>query len=128
MHSKASGNIYESYTMSGQMGGDPGSNYLEHCGGYSWAVTEGLFGVDFNSDNAAAATITDPSHRIDPSWPAATYTFSLRGTTAKLTISGSSGLKSLSLSGHGPAQRVRVIWDGSTKIETIGTGFPAVAR
>lgn len=64
-----SGNVYESYTMSGAMGGDPGSNYLEHCGGYSWAVAEGLFGVDFNSDSDAAATINDPSKKIDPSWP-----------------------------------------------------------
>ena len=41
----ASGNVYESYDMGGNLGGDPGSNYLEHCAGYSWAVTEGLFGV-----------------------------------------------------------------------------------
>lgn len=25
-----SGNIYESYDMAGELGGDPGSNYLEH--------------------------------------------------------------------------------------------------
>jgi len=44
------GNIYESYNMSGQRGGDTGGNYLEHCGGFAWVVTEGAFGIDFESD------------------------------------------------------------------------------
>ena len=41
------GNIYESYNMSGGRGGDTGGNYLEHCSGYAWTVSEGAFGIDF---------------------------------------------------------------------------------
>eukprot|EP01043_Picozoa_sp_COSAG02_P079499 COSAG02_NODE_18425_length_939_cov_1.259524_2_plen_147_part_00 len=62
----ASGNVYESYNMSGQRAGDTGGNYLEHCGGYAWTVVEGAFGIDFASDHEAAATI---SPRFSPQWP-----------------------------------------------------------
>ena len=65
------GNIYESYNMSGGRGGDTGGNYLEHCSGYAWTVSEGAFGIDFGSDKEAAATITP---RFDPAWPSVRHT------------------------------------------------------
>ena len=37
--------------MGGSLGGDPGANYLEHCGGFSWALYEGLFGLDLGFGN-----------------------------------------------------------------------------
>jgi hypothetical protein len=98
----ASGNIYESYDMSGKLGGDPGSNYLEHCGGFSWALTEGLYGIDFYSAGAYSATISDPLSRMDPAWGAATAKFVLRGTDVTLTVNPSSG--SLTIRGVGPKQ------------------------
>lgn len=58
--------LFSFYT--GNLGGDPGSNYLEHCGGYAWALTEGLFGIDLFSDAEAAATIRSPLTRMDSSW------------------------------------------------------------
>ena len=103
----ASGNVYESYDMGGNLGGDPGSNYLEHCAGYSWAVTEGLFGIDFFSDGEAAATIRDPLARMDPGWGAATAKFVLRGTDVTLTVRPRAG--AVELAGVGPKQTVRVV-------------------
>ena len=75
------GNIYESYNMSGGRGGDTGGNYLEHCGGFAWAVVEGSFGIDFSSDAQAAATVAP---RFDPSWPSASGEFRLRGVDVVL--------------------------------------------
>merc|ERR1711865_685269 len=115
-----SGNIYESYDMAGAMGGDPGANYMEHCGGYAWALTEGLFGIDLYSDGQAAATIHDPLARMDPTWPSATAHFVLRGTKVTLIVQPSAGL--LTITGVGPKQRVRVLSKGTTSIECVGTG------
>eukprot|EP01043_Picozoa_sp_COSAG02_P019175 COSAG02_NODE_916_length_15971_cov_12.781061_9_plen_142_part_00 len=112
-------NIYESYDMAGGLGGDPGSNYLEHCGGFSWALTEGLFGIDFNSDSQASATINDPLSRMDPTWGAAVAKFVLRGTDVTLTVTPSKN--KLELKGVGPKQTVRVVSAGDAYLKCVGT-------
>lgn len=106
--------------MDGNMGGDPGANYLEHCGGFAWALTEGLFGIDLRSDGQAAATIHDPLAQMDPAWQLATAKFVLRGTNVTLTVQPSAD--ALAISGIGPKQRVRVVAKGRTSIECVGTG------
>eukprot|EP00040_Diaphanoeca_grandis_P011873 m.60817 g.60817 ORF g.60817 m.60817 type:complete len:681 (+) comp22887_c0_seq1:146-2188(+) len=115
----ASDNIYESYDMGGNLGGDPGSNYLEHCGGYAWALIEGLFGVQFYSDNEASATISDPLSRMKPTWGVATASFVLRGTHVTLTVNPSQ--HTVSLAGVGPVQTIRVISNGTTSMVHVGT-------
>ena len=50
----SSNNIMESYTMDAEVGTDPGTDYLEHCGGFMWSIIDGPFGVDFNSVRACA--------------------------------------------------------------------------
>jgi hypothetical protein len=116
----ASGNVYESYDMAGGLGGDPGSNYLEHCGGFSWALTEGLFGIDFNSDSEASATINDPLSRMEPRWGTATAKFVLRGTDVTLAVTPSEN--KLDIKGVGPKRTVRVISGGTTSLKCVGTG------
>lgn len=116
----ASGNVYESYDMAGGLGGDPGSNYLEHCGGFSWALTEGLFGIDFTSDSKASATINDPLSRMEPTWGPAAAKFVLRGTDVTLTVTPSKN--SLEITGVGPKQTVRVVSGGETVLRCVGTG------
>lgn len=81
------GNIYESYLMTGERGGDTGGNYLEHCAGFAWSVTEGVFGLDFASDIEAAATVTP---RFDPAWPTARGSFRLRGVDIEVAYDGNS--------------------------------------
>ena len=98
-----------------------GANYLEHCGGFSWAITEGLFGIEFFSDGEAAATIRDPLSRLDPTWPSATIAFVLRGTDVTLTVMPST--KQLKLRGRGPKQSVRVVSGGQTQVIVVGTGY-----
>src|ERR1035437_7705349 len=51
--------IYEAYDMNGKIvqGTDGWGNYTEHSGGYIWAIVEGLFGFNFDSDNKAVASI-----------------------------------------------------------------------
>eukprot|EP01051_Picozoa_sp_SAG22_P000761 SAG22_NODE_23_length_31399_cov_35.631313_30_plen_123_part_00 len=94
---------------------------LEHCGGFSWALTEGLFGIDLFSDPAAAATIHNPLARLDPSWGVATAKFVLRGTAVVLTVDPQAG--KVELAGRGPAVRVRVIGaDGAAKVVCVGGG------
>ena len=116
-----SGNIYESYDMAGGLGGDPGSNYLEHCGGFSWALTEGLFGIDLNSDVEASATINDPLSRMDPTWGTATAKFVLRGTNVTLVVTPNQN--KLELKGAGPEQTVRVVSGGKISLKRVGTGY-----
>ena len=119
----SSKNVYESYDMGGSLGGDPGSNYLEHCGGFSWSLYEGLFGINFFSDKEAAATIHDPLARMDPTWrSAATANFVLRGTNVTLTVTPS--IRKLTLTGVGPKQTVRLVTKGVAKLVCVGTGCP----
>lgn len=115
-----SGNIYESYDMAGGIGGDPGSNYLEHCGGFAWALTEGLFGIDFKSDKKASATINDPLSRMEPTWSTATAKFVLRGTDVTLAVTPTQN--KLEISGVGPKQMVRIVSGGKTSLRCVGTG------
>jgi hypothetical protein len=93
-------------------------------GGYAWALTEGLFGIDFFSDSKAAATIHDPLQRMDSKWAAATAHFVLRGTNATLVVTPSAG--TITLHGVGPKQQVRLIAKGTTSIVCIGTGCSLV--
>lgn len=114
----ASGNIYESYNMSGQRAGDTGGNYLEHCGGYAWSVVEGAFGIDFASDREAAATINPrfPSH-----WPSAHGEFVLRGAHIAMDYrqNSSAGVTFQRLRKDlldvGKKVRIRLLWDGNVR-------------
>ena len=49
--------------MGGSLGGDPGANYLEHCGGFSWALYEGLFGLDLGPHPRLCNLMTKQSNR-----------------------------------------------------------------
>ena len=118
------GNIYESYNMSGGRGGDTGGNYLEHCGGYAWAVVEGAFGIDFGSDSQAAATVTP---RFAPSWPSAMGQFRLRGVDIEMnyvrgSAEGVTLKRATAVASDGtaaPAVRVRLVWGGHMRIMTL---------
>lgn len=72
--------------------------------------------------------VIDSTHTHRPS---ASYAFTLRGTAAELAIFNDSSTghrKRLKLKGNGPPQNIRLVWDGVTKIVTIGTGYPDVSR
>ena len=78
-----------------------------------------MFGINFNSDDKAAATINDPMSRMDPTWGAATAKFVLRGTDVTLTVTPSQNR--LQIKGVGPKQTVRVISGGEVALKCIGT-------
>jgi len=111
-------NIYEAYTMQGQLaeGTNGWGNYTEHSGGYIWAVFEGPFGIRCESDQLACATIQP---QMPDSWSNADLSFYLRGTRIQLVYQKAD--HSISLSGRGPAQAIRMILpDGKTEIARIG--------
>ena len=120
----SSGNVYESYDMAGHLGGDPGSNYLEHCGGFAWALTEGLFGLELFSDPEAAATVRDPLARMDPSWgDGAVAQFVLRGTAVALKVNPRAG--TVSITGVGPKVIVRMVRGRKAKLVCVGSDCPS---
>ena len=104
------------------MGGDPGSNYLEHCGGYAWAAVEGLFGVDFYSDNEAAATISAPLSRLRSDWGLARLQIMLRGTQVTLSVNPTA--KHLEVSGVGPKVMLRYRTAEGDKMLCAGSDCP----
>ena len=114
----ASGNVYESYDMNGKVGGDPGADYLEHCGGVNFAVFGGPFGIAFASDDAAAATIAPA---FPPTWPTARAAFYLRGTLVCVEFDAARQPppSQLVISAHGPPQRVRVTYAGATDVVVV---------
>lgn len=105
------GNVYEAYDMYGNV--VPGTlgwgNYTEHSGGYVWAVVGGPFGISFDSDAEAVATVAP---QFPESWPSADATLYIRGRRVKVTYARREGKAALSLEGEGAAQPVRVILPG----------------
>ena len=117
----ATNDIDESYTMTGALGGDAGADYLEHCAGAFLATLGGPFGVSFDSDAAAAATVAPA---FPAAWPAARARFILRGTTVCVDFSAGA----LGVTAHGAPQRVRVRWAGSERIDVVGGDAPTVCE
>lgn len=118
-------NVYEAYTMYGTIA--PGTlgwgNYTEHCGGFLWALTEGPFGVSFESDEEAVATVRPWFPR---GWSSGEAGLVLRGTRIDVAYSWSQGNLSLNLKGEGEPQRIRIVMrSGETKIVSIGSGTDA---
>ena len=116
------GNVYEAYDMYGDI--VPGTlgwgNYTEHSGGYLWAVVGGPFGISFDSDAAAVATV---SPQFPDNWPSADATVYLRGSRVKVTYERRDGKSILSLEGDGAAQPVRVILPGGeVRLVHVGAG------
>ena len=116
-------NVYEAYDMYGDI--DPGTkgwgNYTEHCGGYFWAMAEGPFGVSFDSDGQAVATI-EP--RFPTEWTSASAEFYVRGTRLQISFARSGGVGRLSLVAHGDSQPVRIrLPNEQVEIVRAQTGF-----
>lgn len=117
------GNVYESYKMDGTV--DNGTlgwgNYTEHCGGFLMALLGGPFGVDFDSDHLANATIRP---RFPEDWTHAEAEVYVRGTEIKITFNRANGKPTLSLTGEeGAAQPIRVtLPNGEQRIVRIGAG------
>ena len=117
----ASGNIDESYHMDGSVGGDQGTDYLEHCGGFVWAMIDGPFGVSFDSDAEAAATI-EPQLG---SWPAASAHVVVRGVNVSIT--GAKGqaatLKAVASTEASSGQKVtlRLVQHGKAELVTVAS-------
>jgi hypothetical protein len=116
-------NVYEAYDMYGDIvqGTSGWGNYTEHCGGYLWAVSEGPFGADFDSDEQAAATVQP---RFPAEWTSASAEFYVRGTRLRMIFARSGGMGRLTLSASGAPQLVRVrLEDGRTEIVRAQTGI-----
>ena len=98
------------------------AQYLEHCSGYAWAVVEGAFGINFESDVNASATNTP---RMDPGWPTARGVFRLRGVEISLvyTQGSEAGVVLAAINTSATKTRapvyVRVIWQGRERIEQL---------
>ena len=118
----ATKDIYESYTMKGAIGGDRGADYLEHCGGTYLATLGGPFGVSFDSDADAAATIAPA---FPAAWPAARASFILRGTLVCVDLGAG---RALAVTAHGAPQRVRVSWAGDDRVVVVGGDVPTVCE
>merc|ERR1712196_588997 len=72
----------ESYTQAGTPGTDKGTDYLEHCAGFIWSMIDGPFGVNFDSDQEVAATITP---QFDNTWDSSSAFVIIRGINVSLT-------------------------------------------
>ena len=124
--------------MSGLRGGDTGGNYLEHCSGFAWSISEGAFGLDFNSDAEAAATVTP---RFSADWPRAHARFRLRGVEGEMVYERdlAKGVTLRAVPTPAPASpapapvatpaaapvRVRLVWNG--EIHIVELRSPALA-
>jgi len=108
--------------MRGAIGGDRGADYLEHCGGSYLATLGGPFGVSFDSDADAAATIAPA---FPAAWPAARAHFLLRGTLVCVDLGAESAL---AVTAHGAPQRVRLRWAGNESVVVIGGDTPTVCE
>jgi hypothetical protein len=115
-------NVYEAYDMDGNvvLGTDGWGNYTEHSGGYIWSLIEGPFGITFDSDSVAKATI---NHRIPESWNSATAVFYIRGTRVLIKYKRTGKNLQLNFDANGPLQPIRIILqDGKSKVMKVGTG------
>lgn len=112
-------NIMESYTMAGTVGTDPGTDYLEHCAGFVWALVDGPLGVNFDSDMEAVATI---SPQLSPSWDEASAYLVFRGVNVSVHVShaGKTTLSSVAGGvGAGKSVKIRVVEGGKPSIVTL---------
>ena len=116
-------NVYEAYTMFGTVA--PGTlgwgNYTEHCGGYIWSLIEGPFGLDFDSDRDAVATLKP---RFPEEWDRAEARVYVRGTRVRIEYARTGGKTTVSLSGEeGEAQPIRIMLPGGgSEIIRLGAG------
>lgn len=119
-------NVYEAYDMMGiiDKGTKGWGNYTEHCGGYVWALSEGPFGLECESDEQSLATMAP---RFPRDWTGASMDFYLRGTKlrAEYRRSGEKGL--LQISGEGPAVPLRVALPGR-KPEIVHAGGSSIRK
>ncbi len=115
-------NVYEAYDMRGNVyvGTGGWGNYTEHCGGYIWAVIEGPFGISFESDLEATATM---EIRFPESWSTADATIFLRGTRITIAFRRDTHDSFLKLFGEGEPRSIRIILpNGTAQIIRVGTG------
>jgi len=124
----SAGNFYEGIDTQGcglkECGCSAGGfgDYLEHCAGFLWAVSEGLFGLDLDSTSSRNHSSSEPEWddkfdsdaRIDPRFPrgwheASTSVF-LRG-----------GLLNVSWS----RPQLALLWSGSPHQEGVRIWLPA---
>ena len=113
-------NIMESYTQAGAVGTDAGTDYLEHCGGFLWSVLDGPFGVDFDSDSQAAATIAP---QFDPAWGNASAYVVIRGVNVSVAYAGGhTVLRAVpSAEASGAKVVVRLTQQGKSKLVTLAS-------
>lgn len=117
-------NVYEAYDMYGDIvpGTSGWGNYTEHSGGYIWAVVGGPFGISFDSDAEAVATVAP---QFPEDWPSADLTVYIRGSRVKISYARRQEDATLSLESEGAAQPVRVILPGGERrLIYIGAGNP----
>jgi hypothetical protein len=113
--------IYEAYDMNGKIveGTYGWGNYTEHSGGYIWAIVDGIFGFNFDSDDKAAASI-HPNFPDD--WKNAEISVIIRGTKVHVSYSHLQGRR-LQFTGKGVVQKLRVTLPaGNTQIILVGDG------
>ena len=114
------------YLPCNNQGGTSGyGDYFEHCGGVIWSVVEGPFGLNFDSDAEAAATLTP---RFPEEWTEASLAVFLRGL--ELDLEWKSGVLRLTaaageISDVGDATvAIRVICNETAQAQmvTLGAG------
>lgn len=113
--------IFEAYDMNGKIieGTFGWGNYTEHSGGYIWAVVEGIFGFNFDSDGKVAATMKP---NFPDEWGSAEITVFVRGTKVRVVYSSEPN-KQLKFTGEGPIQKLCIIIPNSKKqIILVGDG------
>lgn len=113
-------NVYEAYDMMGiiDKGTKGWGNYTEHCGGYVWALSEGPFGLECDSDEQALATMTP---RFPPDWTNASMDFYMRGTKLRAEFHRTGTKGTLEITGAGPAVPLRVtVPGGKSEIAQVG--------
>jgi hypothetical protein len=121
-------NIHEAYDMAGNLvqGSAGWGNYTEHAGGYYWSVVGGPFGIDFDPQDGALATVRP---RFPSSWTQADAVFVVRGSHLRLTYTADRWTRKLTLEGEGEPRAIRVITpDGKIRILTLGPGKPKTVK
>ena len=103
-------------------------NYLEHCGGFTWAMMEGPFGITFasaasasNSSNSSAPgpgpapaadfVVATVAPNFPSNWSSASAWFVVRGTNVSVTYQGAASVGTVTLSAPKDAsmQRLRFV-------------------
>lgn len=118
-------NIYEAFDMDGNVvkGTDGWGNYTEHAGGYIWSILEGPFGVNFESDSQAVASIT---LRFPATWTSSEAIFYLRGSKIKINYTNSKD-HILTITGEGKDMIIRINFpDGTIKLIKISAEKPEI--